>query len=233
MLGFLVSYSFPIFTAMSATITEENYLKAIYQLSQSESGKIPNFSIAHNLDINPATVTEMLRKLADKKWIDYSRTGGATLTEEGQKLALLVIRKHRLWETFLVKTMEFTWDEVHEVAEQLEHIQSEKLLNQLDRFLGFPEFDPHGDPIPNEKGELPATHAILLSDCKPGDNRKFVGVTNHSQSFLQYLDKIGFRIKDSIEIEEIHEFDQSMNVRINGENRTVFSPAVCQGLLVV
>jgi len=218
---------------MSITTTEENYLKAIYQLSRSESGKIPNFSIAQNLEINPATVTEMLRKLADKKWIEYSRTGGATLTEEGGFLALKVIRKHRLWETFLVKMLEFSWDEVHEVAEQLEHIQSEKLLDQLDRFLGFPKFDPHGDPIPNAHGEIPATHAILLSECKTGDVRKFVGVANHSQSFLQFLDKVGFKIQDSIEIEEIQEFDQSMNVVINGVKRTIFSSSVAQGLFVV
>jgi len=218
---------------MSISITEENYLKAIYALSQSESGKIPNFSIAQNLDINPATVTEMLRKLAEKKWIDYTRTGGATLTEIGKSLALKVIRKHRLWETFLVQKMEFRWDEVHEVAEQLEHIQSEKLLDQLDRFLGFPKFDPHGDPIPNALGQFPTSKAILLSECKIGEKKKFVAVANHSQSFLQYLDKIGFRIEDQIEVEDIQEFDKSMNVVLNGKRKTVFSTEVSQGLLVI
>lgn len=218
---------------MSITTTEENYLKAIYQLAQSESGKIPNFSIAQNLEINPATVTEMLKKLADKKWIDYSRTGGATLTKEGGLLALKVIRKHRLWETFLVKTMGFTWDEVHEVAEQLEHIQSEKLLDRLDRFLGYPKFDPHGDPIPNSMGEIPVMHAKLLSECRVGEVRTFVAVANHTQSFLQYLDKIGFQIQDTVEIEDVHEFDQSMNVLLNKEKKATFSASVAQSLLVV
>jgi DtxR family Mn-dependent transcriptional regulator len=222
-----------MFAPSMISITEENYLKAIYALSQSEPGKIPNFSIAQSLDINPATVTEMLRKLADKKWIDYSRSGGATLTIEGQSLALKVIRKHRLWETFLVQNLEFRWDEVHEVAEQLEHIQSEKLLDQLDRFLGYPRFDPHGDPIPNASGQLPISTAGLLSDCKPGDKKKFVAVANHSQVFLQYLDKIGFRIQDNLEVEAINEFDKSMNVILKGEIKTIFSAEVSQGLMVI
>ncbi len=218
---------------MSISITEENYLKAIYLLSRQEQGKIPNFAIAQNLEINPATVTEMLRRLAEKKWILYSRTDGASLTPEGLALALKVIRKHRLWETFLVQKLGFSWDEVHEVAEQLEHVQSEKLLHQLDQFLGFPEFDPHGDPIPNAEGHIPRSKASLLSDCKVGEKKTFVGVANQSQSFLQYLDKVGFKIEDSIEVEEIHEFDKSMHVLLNGDYRTIFSAQVSQGLLVI
>ena len=213
--------------------TEENYLKAIYLLGKSEAGRIPNFAIAQSLEINPATVTEMLRKLADKKWIDYNRTNGATLTSEGKALALAVIRKHRLWETFLVQKMEFSWDEVHEVAEQLEHIQSQKLLDQLDRFLGYPKFDPHGDPIPDAKGDFPAIKAKLLSDCKVGERKKFVAVANHSPVFLQYLNRVGFKIEDTVEIEEVHDFDRSMNVVLNGEKHTVFSAEVSLGLMVV
>jgi DtxR family Mn-dependent transcriptional regulator len=218
---------------MSISITEENYLKAIFQLSVASEAKIPNFAIAQSLEINPATVTEMLRKLAEKKWIFYSRTHGASLTEEGKSLALKVIRKHRLWETFLVQKLGFAWDEVHEVAEQMEHIQSEKLLNQLDKFLGFPQFDQHGDPIPNAQGEFPGSKAILLSDCQAGEKRTFVGVANQSQAFLKYLDKMGFRIDDKVEVEEIHDFDKSMHVLLNGERRTVFSVQASQGLWVV
>lgn len=213
--------------------TEENYLKAIYLLGKSESGRIPNLAIAQSLEINPATVTEMLRKLSEKKWIDYNRTNGATLTTEGQSLALAVIRKHRLWETFLVQKMEFSWDEVHEVAEQLEHIQSQKLLDQLDRFLGKPKFDPHGDPIPDANGNFPDIKAVLLSDCLAGDRKKFVAVANHSAAFLQYLNRVGFKIEDTVEIEEVHDFDRSMNVVLNGEKRTVFSAEVSLGLMVV
>lgn len=218
---------------MPASITEENYLKAIYLINLQGNGKIPNLAIAQQLEINPATVTEMLRKLAEKKWIQYTRTEGASLTQEGQILALKVIRKHRLWETFLVQKLGFSWDEVHEVAEQLEHVQSEKMLDQLDQFLGYPRFDPHGDPIPNALGQIPRSDAYLLSDCKAGDKKTFVGVANQSQSFLQYLDKVGFKIEDSIEVEEITDFDKSMHVILNGEKRSVFSARVCQSLLVV
>lgn len=218
---------------MNISHTEENYLKAIYQLAQTEEGRIPNLSIAQLLNINPATVTEMLKKLADKKWIDYSRTGGASLTSDGKSIAIRVIRKHRLWETFLVQNLNFSWDEVHEVAEQLEHIQSEKLLDQLNQFLGFPKFDPHGDPIPDSAGNLPKTKAILLSECQIGEVRKFVAVANHSSSFLQFLSKLGLAISESIEIEDIHEFDQSMSVRLGDSRRTVFSSEVCRGLMVV
>lgn len=218
---------------MSISITEENYLKAIYSIAVKETGKIPNQTIAKELEINPATVTEMLRKLAEKGWISYNRTDGAALTEEGEHLALQVIRKHRLWETFLVRNLGFSWDEVHEVAEQLEHIQSEKLLNELDRFLGFPKFDPHGDPIPDGKGKMPEHQTILLSECKPGEIRKFVAVANHAPAFLQFLDKIGLQIEDFIEIEEILEFDQSMHVHLKEGRKTIFSAAVCAGIRVV
>lgn len=214
------------------SITEENYLKAIYMLSQAESGKIPNQAIAQSLAINPATVTEMLKKLAEKQWIEYSRSGGATLTGQGKAIALKVIRKHRLWETFLVSKMDFNWDEVHEVAEQLEHIHSEKLLDQLDKFLGYPKFDPHGDPIPDAEGRFPGSKAAILSHCQPGEIRILVGVLNHSQAFLQFLDKIGFQIKDPVTIEEIQEFDRSMLVVLKEGKRTVFSQEVCQCLLV-
>lgn len=218
---------------MNISQTEENYLKTIFQLAQTDGSRIPNLAIAQQLNINPATVTEMLKKLAEKKWIDYSRTGGASLTKDGRVFALHVIRKHRLWETFLVKNLNFSWDEVHEVAEQLEHIQSQKLLHQLDEFLGFPKFDPHGDPIPDADGNFPTSKAILLSDCRVGEQRKFVAVANHSSAFLQYLSKIGLEISETIEIEEIQDFDQSMNVNLGGNRKTVFSSEVCKGLLVV
>lgn len=213
--------------------TEENYLKAIFQLSLLEEGKISNLAIAQNLNINPATVTEMLKKLAEKQWIDYSRTGGANLTENGRLLALRVVRKHRLWETFLVKNLNFSWDEVHEVAEQLEHIQSEKLLDQLDAFLGFPKFDPHGDPIPDHLGNFPVSNAILLSDCQVGEQRQIVAVANRNPTFLQFLTKLGIGIAESILIEDINEFDRSMNVCLGGNKKTVFSAEVCQSLWVL
>lgn len=220
---------------MQLSQTEENYLKAIYSLAGSEGGgkKLPNLAIAGKLDINPATVTEMLGKLAEKKLIDYSRREGARLTETGAARALLVIRKHRLWETFLVAKLGFGWDEVHEVAEQLEHIQSDKLLLQLDDFLGNPRFDPHGDPIPDKAGNMPAMRSIPLSEGEEGRSYRFAGVTNHSPAFLHFLDKTGLALEDVIVVREIQEFDRSMQVLLRGKTKTVFSNDVTKCLLVL
>jgi DtxR family Mn-dependent transcriptional regulator len=218
---------------MLLSFTEENYLKVIYALSGGPGSRIANQEIAERLALNPATVTEMLRRLHQKQLIDYSRSLGARLTPEGEQLALQVVRKHRLWETFLVEKMEFSWDEVHDVAEQLEHVQSEKLLEKLDKLLGYPKFDPHGDPIPDPKGRLPIAEAIPLSECPAGKSYRLTGVRNHSSSFLKYLDRIGLHLNDLIELEEARDFDQSVQVLLPGNNRTVFSTEVAGSLLVV
>lgn len=214
------------------SFTEENYLKTIYSLSKQQTGKIANLSIAEMLHINPATVTEMLKKLNEKKFIEYTRTSGAALTSKGNQLALKVIRKHRLWETFLVNKLSFSWDEVHEIAEQLEHIQSEKLIRQLDKFLGFPKFDPHGDPIPDRNGDLPVSKTFRLSDIESVGTFKLIGVGNHSTSFLQYLDKLKITIGDQIEVREIQDFDHSMTVKINHHAAMMFSHEIAKNLLV-
>ena len=188
---------------MHLTVTEENYLKEIYSLAREGFRKIPNLQIGQRLGTNPPTVTEMLRKLADKGLIAYSRTEGASLSEDGEILALQVIRKHRLWETFLVKTLGFGWDEVHEVAEQLEHIRSQKLLDELDRFLGHPEFDPHGEPIPNSLGIMPLQDSFPLNTCQPGDRVVLLSVASQRQDFLQKLEELGLSIKSEIHAGEI------------------------------
>ena len=214
------------------SFTEENYLKTIYSLSKQGTGKIANLSIAEMLHINPATVTEMLKKLNEKNLIDYNRIDGAALTPQGEALALKVIRKHRLWETFLVNKLSFNWDEVHEIAEQLEHIQSDKLIRQLDKLLGFPKFDPHGDPIPDKNGQLPQSQTFpLVSADEPG-TFKLIGVANHTTAFLQYLDKIKITINDRIEVKEIHEFDHSMVIRIGNRAPVMISSEVAKNLLV-
>ncbi|ANI90164.1 iron-dependent repressor [Arachidicoccus ginsenosidimutans] len=215
------------------SLTEENYLKTIYALSQQEKGKIPNLSIAEMLSINPATVTEMLKKLQDKKLIEYNRIDGASLSATGNKIALKVIRKHRLWETFLVKKLDFSWDEVHEIAEQLEHIQSEKLISELDRFLDFPKYDPHGDPIPDKDGNLPVDTTFPLAESRKPGAFQLIGVANHSPAFLQYLDKIKLEINDTIEVKDIQEFDKSMTVKINQRRQSLMlSNEVTKNLLV-
>ena len=215
------------------TFTEENYLKAIYVLSGEASGRIINLAIANKLGINPATVTEMLHRLRDKKLIEYSRVDGARLTKGGRDLALKVVRKHRLWETFLVEKMDFTWAEVHEVAEQLEHLQSDKLMDQLDKLLGYPQFDPHGDPIPDKNGRLASLKASPLSERGPRKKYRLAAVTDNSPAFLTLLDKLELALNDTIEIIDIQDFDKSMNVVIKGRTKATLSWEVTHNLLVV
>jgi DtxR family Mn-dependent transcriptional regulator len=215
------------------TFTEENYLKAIYVLSGEATGRTANQAIANKLEINPATVTEMLHRLRDKKLIEYSRSDGARLTKVGKDLATKVVRKHRLWETFLVQKMDFTWAEVHEVAEQLEHLQSDKLMDQLDKLLGYPQFDPHGDPIPDKHGKLPSLKAIPLSERGPRKKYRLVAVTDNNPAFLTLLDKLGLALNDTIEIIEIQDFDKSMNVVLDSKTKATLSWEVSNNLLVV
>ncbi len=216
------------------SFTEENYLKALFRLTQENSDEEAGTNeLAANLGVKPATATDMLKRLKEKKLIDYEKYGKITLTNTGKKSALKIIRKHRLWETFLYEKLDFSWDEVHEVAEQLEHIQSEKLLVQLDKFLGFPQFDPHGDPIPDKNGKMPLLKAMLLSEVIVNKRYKLVGVCNHSTAFLQFLNKTSLTINNSIEVKEIQAFDKSMTVLINNKNQTILSNEVTQNLLVM
>ena len=203
------------------TFSEENHLKSIFHLSsESESGVSTN-SIADNLNTKASSVTEMLKKLNDKLLIVYKKYRGAQLTEKGRKTALNIIRKHRLWEVFLVDKLNFKWDEVHDIAEQLEHIQSEKLTNELDKFLNFPTKDPHGDPIPNPAGFIKFTPKLKLSDLNIGETGKFVGVKDSSAPFLKYLDKRQISLGSNIKVLHQEEFDQSLHVGLDESNLTI------------
>jgi|TARA_B110000914_G_scaffold211952_1_gene212440 DtxR family Mn-dependent transcriptional regulator len=203
------------------TFSEENHLKSIFHLSsESESGVSTN-SIADNLNTKASSVTEMLKKLNDKLLIVYKKYHGAQLTEKGRKTALNIIRKHRLWEVFLVDKLNFKWDEVHDIAEQLEHIQSEKLTNELDKFLNFPTKDPHGDPIPNPAGFIKFTPKLKLSDLNIGETGKFVGVKDSSATFLKYLDKRQISLGSNIKVLHQEEFDQSLHVGLDESNLTI------------
>lgn len=203
------------------TFSEENHLKSIFHLSsESESGVSTN-SIADNLNTKASSVTEMLKKLNDKLLIVYKKYRGAQLTEKGRKTALNIIRKHRLWEVFLVDKLNFKWDEVHDIAEQLEHIQSEKLTNELDKFLNFPTKDPHGDPIPNPAGFIKFTPKLKLSDLDIGETGKFVGVKDSSATFLKYLDKRQISLGSNIKVLHQEEFDQSLHVGLDESNLTI------------
>lgn len=197
------------------TPSEENYLKAIYNLQQEAGTGVSTSSLAHMLDAKAASVTEMVKKLADKDLVHYKKYYGAELTEAGEKLALAVVRKHRLWESFLVEKLGFQWDEVHEVAEQLEHIKSEKLTDAIDKMLDFPIIDPHGDPIPDKNGNLLTTHDhTLLATCNTGSAGIIVGVKDSSTTFLQFLDKEKIALGTHFEILLKEQFDNAIELQL-------------------
>jgi DtxR family Mn-dependent transcriptional regulator len=179
-----------------------------------------------------ASVTDMLRKLADKGWVNYQKYQGVRLSPAGEKIALSIVRKHRLWEVFLVDKMGFNWDEVHEIAEQLEHIESDELVQKLDAYLGFPKTDPHGDPIPNKEGILPELAYLHLSDIKAGKNCKLMGVAQDSAVFLQLLTKLNLSLGAKLAILEINEFDRSFFVSINDAEPIFISHEVAKNILV-
>jgi DtxR family transcriptional regulator, Mn-dependent transcriptional regulator len=216
---------------MGNSFTEENYLKAIYKLSEHNE-LVTTTDIATMLNIRSATVTDMLKKLAVKKLIRYERYKGLHLTEKGRAIGVKIIRKHRLWELFLVKQMKFRWDEVHEIAEQLEHIQSDELINRLDEILGYPKSDPHGDPIPDRNGVFGKSKAVPLSNVKPKTTAVVTGVVENSTTFLQYLDKTGIALGDKITIHAIEPFDQSHRITINQGKELFISENVAKNILV-
>jgi DtxR family transcriptional regulator, Mn-dependent transcriptional regulator len=197
------------------TQSEENYLKMIYYLSLATTSEITTNAIADKMESKPSSVTDMLKKLSDKGWLHYQKYQGVSLTENGKQKAKSIVRKHRLWEVFLVDKLEFSWYEVHEIAEELEHIQSEKLIEKLDAFLNFPSEDPHGDPIPDKNGNIIKKEKILLSEMKVGSNCMCIGVKDSSSAFLQYLDKQKIALGTKIHLLDYEEFDNSFIVEIN------------------
>jgi DtxR family transcriptional regulator, Mn-dependent transcriptional regulator len=214
------------------SFTEENYLKAIYHLSENGKLEVSTNAIAEALSTRPASVSDMLGKLGNKKVINYTKYKGVTITEKGRKLALQVVRKHRLWEVFLVEKLKFHWDEVHEIAEQLEHIQSPVLIERLDEFLGYPAFDPHGDPIPDSNGEMKAKQKIQLADMELGKQGSVVGLKETSPVFLQYLDKIGVYIGARVKVLERMAFDLSEEIQIDSKKTVIISNEVAKNIFV-
>ena len=212
--------------------TEENYLKAIFKLSEMQNGNVSTNAIAEKLSTTAASVTDMLKKLAGKKLLHYEKYYGVSLTEKGKKLAKDLIRKHRLWETFLVEKLKFSWDEVDELAEQLEHINSEILTDRIDHFLGFPKFDPHGDPIQDKHGNIAYHEDVTLDSMPVGQKGIIVGVVDHTAEFLQYLEKNRLVINASISILQAEDYDKSKNLLVNGTYNIVVSQKVATNLLV-
>jgi len=195
------------------SFTEENYLKIIYHLAES-SNNVQTNAIAEQMQTKPASVTDMIKKLAEKGYVDYVKYQGVTLTEKGKNAAIDIVRKHRLWEVFLVDKLNFKWDEVHDVAEELEHIKSETLIERLDEFLGFPKSDPHGDPIPDKNGRFAKTHFTKLIDLKVGDGGTITGVSQHSSAFLKLLEKLGLTLGKQIQVNDVTDFDGSVEILV-------------------
>ncbi len=214
------------------SLTEENYLKAIYHLSDGGSKSVLTNDLAAAMNTKAASVTDMIKKLSAKTVINYEKYYGVNVTSKGKNEALMVIRKHRLWETFLVEKLGFSWDEVHEVAEQLEHINSNRLIEKLDEFLGFPKVDPHGDPIPDNKGKLKVLPKIAIDQLNIGYQGKIAAVKDSDSNLLKYLDKIGAKPGTKLKILGKEAYDDSMEVLID-DHRVFISKEVSQNILVV
>ena len=204
---------------------EENYLKAIYQLSITDKEKrVSITSLATWLALKTPTVFERLNSLASKGLIKYSRIEGAILTKKGYEIAVNIVRRHRIWETYLYKQLNFSWSEVHEIAEQLEHVDSDKLIDKIYSILGSPEFDPHGDPIPNKQGVLPKSDRRPLSKSVKGCKCVVLGVSRDNEAFLNYLNNLNIGLNDKLQVEEIISFDETIRV-INKQKKSILISA--------
>ncbi|HCN84092.1 MAG TPA: iron-dependent repressor [Sphingobacteriaceae bacterium] len=215
------------------SFTEENYIKAIYHLSDDGKKAVNTNSIAELTNTKASSVTDMLKKLADKGLINYMRYQGVTLTPNGRMTAIGIIRKHRLWELFLVEKLQFKWDEVHDIAEELEHIKSDALVDRLEEFLGNPRVDPHGDLIPDKHGKFHAKDLIRISKMQPGDHGVISGVSEHSPKFLQYLEKTGLILGNKIIVHEIIEFDGSVILSLENKEITISREAAKNILILM
>ena len=213
------------------TYSEENYIKVIYHLSLVSPKGINTNAIAGMIESKASSVTDMVKKLAEKELVDYQKYQGVTLTKKGLQAAKMIVRKHRLWEVFLVEKLAFTWDEVHDVAEELEHIHSEKLINRLEEFLGFPKEDPHGDPIPDRNGQIIKVEKQLLSDIELHTKVICLGVKDSSPSFLQYLDKHQISLGSIFEMVSKEPFDLSLTVMID-QKEILISNKIASNLYV-
>jgi DtxR family Mn-dependent transcriptional regulator len=218
---------------ITLTSAEENYLKAIYHLTDGGKKSVSTNDVSAEMKTKPASVSDMLRKLGEKEVIEYRKYYGLHITEEGKKLALQTIRKHRLWEVFLVEKLKFSWDEVHEVANDLSHVKSKVLIQRLDEYLGFPKFDPHGDPIPDEYGDVRSRPRLPLNELDLGSTGQIVAVKDSSPAFLRYLDKVGAYIGARIKVMDKTEFDGSVEILVDNKKSIFMSKDVAGNILVM
>jgi DtxR family Mn-dependent transcriptional regulator len=217
---------------LTQTLSEENYLKAIYHLDKQGHGKVSATAIAEELENNPASVVDMLKRLTEKRLIHYDKNKGAVLTASGLKIAVLIVRKHRLWEVFLHEKLGYNWDEVHDIAEQLEHIRDYDLPDRLEKFLGFPKYDPHGDPIPQSNGHLPTKASKPLSEVEVNRKILITSVSDSSADFLRYLEKQGIGLHQTITVKEIQDFDKSVLVELKNKKEVYLSAEAAKKIFV-
>ena len=213
------------------TRTEENYLKTIFSVFMQTQNNVSTNEIANLLDTSPASVTEMIKKLQEKNLVIYEKYNGVRLSNEGETKAITIIRKHRLWETFLVRKLDFSWSEVHDIAEQLEHIKSEKLIDKLDQLLNYPKFDPHGDPIPSKNGVFNYQERISIFEMDVNEEGTIMGVSLDNKDFLDYLTKLKISIGTRIKVIEIIKFDQSMKIEFDSKTEHI-SKEIAENILI-
>ena len=216
---------------MKLTISEENYIKGIYHL-EKETGLVNTNSLAAEMQTRPASVTDMLKKLKIKKLLQYERYKGFKLTDTGKKIALKIVRKHRLWEFFLVNKLGFEWDKVHVIAEELEHISSIDLIQKLDNFLGNPSFDPHGDPIPDSNGKIPQLHQLRLTGLPLQQIATVSSVTNQTPQMLEMLKHYNISIGTKLKVLKHFEFDTSMEIKVSKKTPCIISALVANNVFV-
>lgn len=216
---------------MNYSISEENYIKAIYRL-QSDEEPVSTNALAFELNTKPASITDMLKKLKAKKLVIYYPYQGCRLSAEGTRIALGIVRRHRLWEYFLSEKLKFSWNEVHDIAEELEHVSSRQLIERLDAFLGFPKFDPHGDPIPDSSGKMAIPSQVKLTSLQMHRKARVSGLTNQSPDMLSLLQQKNITIGTIVEINKKFDFDRSLEVRISGNPLFILSEQAAQNILV-
>jgi DtxR family transcriptional regulator, Mn-dependent transcriptional regulator len=216
------------------TVSVENYLKAILHLEEGEEGRVSTTAIAEKVGATPASASAMMSRLGDRGWVEHERYYGVSLTEKGQRIAMEILRRHRLWERFLVDHLGFEWDQVHEIAEELEHVDSRELVNRLDAFLGFPKLDPHGDAIPGPNGRFRSVAArTLLAEAPRNLDLVVVGVVDGGDAFLRHLGVLGIELGSRLTVMERHSFDGSLHVRFaDVDELQLLAPSVCARLWV-
>lgn len=217
---------------MQQSLADENYLKAVYHLSGGESVSVTTGLLAEYLNVTAASVTDKMKRLKEKKYVEYQKSRGVKLTKEGEKIALSVVRKHRLWEQFLVQVLGFKWNEVHEIAEQLEHINSDELIGRIDKYLDYPTVDPHGDPIPDEKGKIETQHLRHLGEIAVGDTVFIAAVANHDPEFLKFLDKKGLTLNCKLVIKNREAYDGTLTLQMPEKKSVVLSEQVAKQIWV-